>query len=386
MIVFVLAVSRLDELNDVDERMITSFRPSVAVLKETGVGSPMASNALKQVWDSAQKKIDDGDAEAALEILRTGASDQAALKEVNTWRLAGDAKAMIARETKTRKMYRDAVNHYEKALKCSSNDKKSRRALNSIRSEMDGMGIRAGGMNVFWDDGAPTFMGLILFVCLLGGGLVGLKMLPDYFADDSDENKQYDYVATMEISYTPKNSQSLMTAQVVIGLHANESPIHVDNFVKLAERGEYNNVIFHRIINDFMIQGGDFEMQNGQGGYAAEFYGYCDGSPSASQCSSQTQYTIPDEANNGLLHSSCTISMAKTSAPNTGGSQFFLIPQDSNPSHLDGVHTVFGEITSGCEHVTAMSEVATGGNDKPVDDVTLLSVTIERTAIEDTSE
>ncbi|MEE2812199.1 MAG: peptidylprolyl isomerase, partial [Candidatus Thermoplasmatota archaeon] len=63
-----------------------------------------------------------------------------------------------------------------------------------------------------------------------------------------------------------------------------------------------------------------------------------------------------------------------------------LIPQDSNPTHLDGKHTVFGEITSGCEHVTAMSEVATGGNDKPVDDVTLLSVTIERTAIEDTSE
>ena len=255
----------------------------------------MASDALKQLWDSAQKKIDDGDAEAALEILRTDASNPAALKEVNTWRLAGDAKAMIARETKTKKMYRDAVNHYEKALKCSPNDKKSRRALNSIRSEMDGMGIRAGGVNVFWDDGAPTFMGLILFVCLLGGGLVGLKMLPDYLATDSDDsNKQYEYVATMEISYTPSNSQSQITAQVVIGLHVNESPIHVDNFVKLAERGEYDNVIFHRVIDNFMIQGGDFEMQNGQGGYAAEFYGYCDGSPSSSQCSSQTQSTVPD--------------------------------------------------------------------------------------------
>ena len=74
--------------------------------------------------------------------------------------------------------------------------------------------------------------------------------------------------------------------------------------------------------------------------------------------------------------------MAKTSSPNTGGSQFFLIPQDSNPSHLDGVHTVFGEITSGCEHVTEMSEIDTGSNDKPLDDVTLLSVTIERSAQE----
>ncbi len=51
--------------------------------------------------------------------------------------------------------------------------------------------------------------------------------------------------------------------------------------------------------------------------------------------------------------------MAKTSMPNTGGSQFFIIPEDSTPSWLDGVHTVFGTVTSGCEHITTISEVAT---------------------------
>ena len=69
--------------------------------------------------------------------------------------------------------------------------------------------------------------------------------------------------------------------------------------------------------------------------------------------------------------------MAKTSYPHTGGSQFFLIPEDSTPSHLDGVHTVFGTITSGCEHVTSISQVAVTGQQgsTPVDDVTIESAT-----------
>ena len=67
--------------------------------------------------------------------------------------------------------------------------------------------------------------------------------------------------------------------------------------------------------------------------------------------------------------------MAKTSAPHTGGSQFFLIPEDSAPDWLDGVHTVFGSITDGCEHVTAISEVETEAGDVPTQGVTLVSAT-----------
>ena len=68
--------------------------------------------------------------------------------------------------------------------------------------------------------------------------------------------------------------------------------------------------------------------------------------------------------------------MAKTSAANTGGSQFYIVPTGSTPSHLDGVHTVFGEVTSGMSHVDAINEVQTGDNDKPIDDVILLSVSV----------
>jgi cyclophilin family peptidyl-prolyl cis-trans isomerase len=65
--------------------------------------------------------------------------------------------------------------------------------------------------------------------------------------------------------------------------------------------------------------------------------------------------------------------MAKTSSPNTGGSQFFLIPEDSTPSWLDGQHTVFGTIIAGCEAVTIISEVQTGSNDRPTNPVNLES-------------
>ncbi|MBP66408.1 MAG: hypothetical protein CMA67_04030, partial [Euryarchaeota archaeon] len=93
----------------------------------------------------------------------------------------------------------------------------------------------------------------------------------------------------------------------------------------------------------------------------------------SSDCSSITRWTLGDEADNGRIHTPCVISMAKTSPPHTGGSQFFLVPEDSTPNHLDGVHTVFGKISSGCDIVTDISEVLTGQQDKPVYDVTIES-------------
>ena len=77
--------------------------------------------------------------------------------------------------------------------------------------------------------------------------------------------------------------------------------------------------------------------------------------------------------------------MAKTSAPNTGSSQFYIVPEDSTPSHLDGIHTVFGMVVSGLDHVTAISEVDTpnstedpndGNGDTPFNEVRLVRVTV----------
>jgi cyclophilin family peptidyl-prolyl cis-trans isomerase len=162
---------------------------------------------------------------------------------------------------------------------------------------------------------------------------------------------------------------------VTIELYPDDAPIHVENFKLLVENGDYDGTIFHRVIDDFMIQGGDFTRGDGTGGHAAKWFGYCNGNTGSEADCPQTSHTIPDEADNGLNHEPCTISMAKTSAPHTGGSQFFLIPSDSTPSWLDGQHTVFGQITSGCEHVTAISSVQTGDDDRPAQDVELVAAT-----------
>ncbi len=119
---------------------------------------------------------------------------------------------------------------------------------------------------------------------------------------------------------------------IVLELYDDKTPIHVGNFLDLVDTGFYNGIKFHRVIANFMIQGG-CPKGDGTGGPG---------------------WTIPDEANKGLKHRRGTLSMAKTSAPNTGGSQFFIChtPQP----HLDGVHTVFGECIKGMDVVDKIAQ------------------------------
>ena len=185
---------------------------------------------------------------------------------------------------------------------------------------------------------------------------------------------------TMEVSYVPAGMDENARTNVIINieLYTEDAPIHVDNFITHIEKGNYNSTIFHRIIDNFMIQGGDIESLNGFGGYAANWYGYCNGQETGTEDScSMNDWTIPDEADNGLTHSPGALSMAKTSSPDTGGSQFFIVPSDSNPSHLNGVHTVFGYVTSGLESIKDISEVDTGDNDRPVYDVVIENISMD---------
>jgi peptidyl-prolyl cis-trans isomerase B (cyclophilin B) len=182
---------------------------------------------------------------------------------------------------------------------------------------------------------------------------------------------------TMEIVYGESAANATLTYTIEIELYHDAAPNHADSFRKHAQQGNYDNVTFHRIIDDFMIQGGDFENNDGIGGHAAQWYGYCDGSETTGECSSPSSYTLPDEADNGLLHLPCMLSMAKTSQPNTGGSQFFIMPGDiTQHDWLDGVHTIFGKVVSGCDHVTTLSEVETGQYDRSVMPVIIVSATV----------
>ena len=133
---------------------------------------------------------------------------------------------------------------------------------------------------------------------------------------------------------------------IELELYPDDAPKTVENFVKLARDGFYDGVIFHRVIPDFMIQGGD-PTGTGTGGPG---------------------YTFEDEANDKRVERGA-LAMANA-GPNTNGSQFFIVTTDAAP-WLDGKHTVFGKVTSGQDIAEAISMVERDGRDKPVTPVTI---------------
>ena len=139
-----------------------------------------------------------------------------------------------------------------------------------------------------------------------------------------------------------------------IKLYPEEAPKTVAHIKELVGKGFYNGIIFHRIIAGFVIQGGD-PTGTGMGG---------------------SGNSIPDEFSNNLKHSKKgMVSMANSGRPNSQDSQFYitLAPLE----FLDGKYTVFGEVIEGLDVITKMGEVATGQNDKPVNEVKMLKVTLE---------
>lgn len=153
-------------------------------------------------------------------------------------------------------------------------------------------------------------------------------------------------------------------------LFEDQMPITVGNFAKLAESGFYDGTKFHRVIDGFMIQGGD---PNSKGDDVAS---YGTGGPG---------YTIQDEfvAADNLSNVRGTIAMANTGQPNSGGSQFFINTVDNtgldfNKEPLTSKHPVFGQVISGMDVIDTISGVETGARDLPVDPVTIESVKIVR--------
>src|SRR6266498_505172 len=133
---------------------------------------------------------------------------------------------------------------------------------------------------------------------------------------------------------------------ISVELFDDDAPKTVANFTKLAGDGFYDGVIFHRVIPDFMIQGGD-PTGTGSGGPG---------------------YTFEDEINDHKVERGA-LAMANA-GPNTNGSQFFIVTADATP-WLDGKHTVFGRVTEGMDAVDAISDLDRDARDKPHQDVTI---------------
>ena len=157
-------------------------------------------------------------------------------------------------------------------------------------------------------------------------------------------------VESVSQSKAPKILLNTSMGDITLQLY-DDMPITAGNFQKLAEKGFYDDTIFHRIIDGFMIQGGD-PTGTGRGGPG---------------------YAIKDEFTSHNKNDRGTISMANA-GPNTGGSQFFLNLVDNN--YLDKAHPVFGKVVEGMDVVDKMGKVKTGAMDRPVKEVKILSAKI----------
>lgn len=140
---------------------------------------------------------------------------------------------------------------------------------------------------------------------------------------------------------------------IKIKLFTEESPITTANFEELINKGFYDGIIFHRVIDGFMIQGGD-PTGTGRGG---------------------SDKVIQDEFHPSLKHSKAGILSMANKGPNTGTSQFFITLAPT--PHLDNKHAIFGEVIEGLDVVQKIGKVATGPGDKPIEDVVMKKVTVE---------
>lgn len=142
---------------------------------------------------------------------------------------------------------------------------------------------------------------------------------------------------------------------ITVEMYDNHAPRTCKNFITLAQRGYYNGVIFHRIIPDFMIQGGD-PTGTGRGG--SSIYGE----------------KFEDEIKPTLKHTGAGILSMANSGPNTNGSQFFITLAPT--PWLDGKHTIFGRVKSGLKIVQRMGLVKTNAEDRPLEEVKIVKASL----------
>jgi peptidyl-prolyl cis-trans isomerase B (cyclophilin B) len=162
--------------------------------------------------------------------------------------------------------------------------------------------------------------------------------------EDTQSMEQRNPVATIEVAgYDP----------MVVELYYDVAPNSVKNFIALANKGYYDGLIFHRVIKDFMIQGGGSTV---------------------STCAIKGEFSANGHTNN-ISHVRGVISMARTSVKDSATSQFFIVHKDS--AHLNGQYAAFGKLTSGFETLDAIAAVRTNFQDRPSTDIVITTITID---------
>ncbi len=369
---------------------------------------------LQKAWDDAVAFTDEKkDPEAALDSLRSAwGSIENEAQRAKTLALAADAGSELGvidnRNQKSH--WQKAYRNYNKSLSIDPKNKDTRRKMNKLASMMDEKSISLGlGFQMF-DQGNPTPLGLLAMVLSLAALLVSIKLVSEFLDDTNNP------IVSLEVQYVV-NGQPI-TGEIQIELYEDDAPMHVESFLTHVNNFQYDGIEFHRVISGFMIQGGDIEGMAGSGGYAAHYYGWCNGEEiPESQCPDKNDYTIPHEHENGLKHTAGALAAAHAGL-NTDGSQFYIVPSDGCGAldvdcHLDwweegnivrvkedpmdpnndnviseikesdkdcereSCHTVYGYVIVGMDHVDAISKVeTTPPSDSPVDTVRIISARV----------
>ena len=151
---------------------------------------------------------------------------------------------------------------------------------------------------------------------------------------------------------------------IKLELYPEKAPNTVNNFISLANSAFYDDLIFHRVIKGFMIQGGD-PAGVGTGGPGYTIKG---------------EFAMNGFMANDIKHSRGVISMARAAHPDSAGSQFFIM--HANASYLDGQYAAFGKVIEGIETVDEIADVKTDRNDKPIDEQIIESIRVETFGVE----
>ena len=201
-------------------------------------------------------------------------------------------------------------------------------------------------------------LAVILLLCL---GLCACAAAPAPAAEENAAPTQTENAAGNEAaaSQTVRASIDMGESGVIeLELYPDIAPQSVYNFCALAREGFYDGLIFHRVIKDFMIQGGD-PTGTGMGGPGYGIKG---------------EFGL-NGVQNTLSHSRGVISMARSQALDSAGSQFFIVHKDH--SDLDGQYAAFGKVTSGMETVDRIANIRTDASDRPYKDIVIKSITID---------
>jgi len=205
-----------------------------------------------------------------------------------------------------------------------------------------------------------TFLIISLFVSACGSNEVE-EITETTIQDNKGEStmsdeKVYSSMPEMSIDQSKSYTAVIQTSMgdLTVEFFSDTAPVTVNNFISLSNDGYYDNIIFHRVISGFMIQGGD-PSGTGHGEYG-KFPGY----------------TFEDELNNQQPYEKGILAMANA-GPNTNGSQFFIMHVDYP---LPYQYTIFGKVTDGLDVIDTIASVQTAEGDKPVEDVVILGVTV----------